>query len=147
MAMHVLIIFTIYYRTATIVYVPSLGEILITWPRACTQACQGEVSGCMHASSAPPAGVRHQHTVRHGTYLVVAFGGGEVERRVEAAADGGAAREPRVFLQQAAHLRRVAVPRAGRQPLAEPRAPQGVAHAFPPSSARAPPPRRPTLRP
>nr|ACL54261.1 unknown [Zea mays] len=65
--------------------------------------------------------------------LVVAFGGGEVERRVEAAADGGAAREPRVFLQQAAHLRRVAVPRAGRQPLAEPRAPQGVAHAFPPS--------------
>jgi len=69
---------------------------------------------------------------------VVAFGGGEVERRVEAA-EGGAASEPRVGLQQPAHLRRVAVPRGGRQPLAEPRAPQGVAHASSfPRAAREP---------
>lgn len=60
--------------------------------------------------------------------LVVAFGGGEVERRAEAA-EGGAAGEPRVGVQQPPHLRRVAVPGAGRQPLAEPRAPEGVSHA------------------
>ena len=60
---------------------------------------------------------------------MVAFGGGEVERRVEAA-EGGAAGEPRVGFQQPPHLRRVAVPRGGRQPLAEPRAPQRVAHIY-----------------
>lgn len=57
----------------------------------------------------------------------MAFGGGEMERRVEAA-EGGAAREPRVGLQQPPHLGAVAVPRGGRQALAEPGAPQGVAH-------------------
>ena len=93
----------------------------------------------MHASSAPPA-YGTSSPARHVlTYLVVAFGGSEVRLL---AAQVGAAREPQVGLQQPVHLRRVAVPRAGRQPLAEPRAHQGVAHAFP---ARAPPPagRRP----
>ena len=73
------------------------------------------------------------------SYLVVSFGRGEVERRVEAA-EGGAPREPRVRLQQPPHLRRVAVPRGGRQPLAEAGAPQGVAHALAADRSRRPPP-------
>lgn len=71
-----------------------------------------------------PAGCDYTYT-----YQVVPFGGGEVERRVEAA-EGGAPCEPRVRLQQPPHLGLVAVPRGRRQPLAEPGAPQGVAHIY-----------------
>jgi hypothetical protein len=60
---------------------------------------------------------------------VVSLGRGEVERRVEAA-EGGAAREPRVRRHQPARLRHVAVPGRRRQPLAEARAAQRVAHIY-----------------
>lgn len=60
---------------------------------------------------------------------MVSLGRGEVERRVEAA-EGGAAREPRILRQKPARLRHVAVPGRRRQPLAEASAAQGVAHMY-----------------
>ena len=69
-------------------------------------------------------------------YLVVAFGGGDMERRVEVA-EGGAPSQPGVRRQQPLRLRRVAVLRRRRHPLPKPHAAKRIPHIYAPPSSPA----------